>query len=47
MPILDKNNESMVKKYNEFVRNREHTSALQDLNWAYVKRKNGSMRQYI
>jgi len=39
MPILDKNNESMVKKYNEFVRNREHTSALQDLNWAYVKKE--------
>lgn len=39
MPILDKNNESMVSKYNEFVRNREHTSALQDLNWAYVKKE--------
>ena len=39
MPILDKNDESMVKKYNEFVRNREHTSALQDLNWAYVKKE--------
>jgi len=37
MPILDKQNKSMVDKYNEFVRNREHTSALQDLNWAYVK----------
>ena len=39
MPILDKKDESMVKKYNEFVRNREHTSALQDLNWAYVKKE--------
>jgi len=37
MPILDKKDKSMVNKYNEFVRNREHTSALQDLNWAYVK----------
>ena len=37
MPILDKKNKSMVDKYNEFVRKKEHTSALQDLNWAYVK----------
>ena len=27
----------MVDKYNEFVRNKEYASALQDLNWAYVK----------
>ncbi len=39
MPLLDKDNKSMVEKYNEFVRNREHTSALQDLNWAYVKKE--------
>ena len=37
MPILDKENKSMVDKYNEFVRKKEHTSALQDLNWSYVK----------
>lgn len=37
MPLLDKENKSMVDKYNEFVRKKEHTSALQDLNWAYVK----------
>lgn len=37
MPVLDKNNLEQVKKYNEFVRNRRHTSALQDLNWAHVK----------
>lgn len=39
MPLLDKENKGMVEKYNEFVRNREHTSALQDLNWAYVKKE--------
>lgn len=39
MPLLDKQNKSQVDKYNEFVRNREHTSALQDLNWAYVKKE--------
>ena len=39
MPLLDKENKSLVEKYNEFVRNREHTSALQDLNWAYVKKE--------
>ena len=39
MPILDKQNKSQVDKYNEFVRTREHTSALQDLNWAYVKKE--------
>lgn len=39
MPLLDKENKSQVDKYNEFVRNREHTSALQDLNWAYVKKE--------
>ena len=39
MPLLDKENKSMVEKYNEFVRGREHTSALQDLNWAYVKKE--------
>lgn len=39
MPLLDKENKSMVEKYNEFVRNRNHTSALQDLNWAYVKKE--------
>jgi len=39
MPLLDRENKSMVDKYNEFVRNREHTSALQDLNWAYVKKE--------
>lgn len=38
MPVLDKRDKGMVEKYNEFVRNREHTSALQDLNWAYVKK---------
>ncbi len=37
MPILDKKDKSMVDKYNEFVRKKEHASALQDLNWAYVK----------
>lgn len=39
MPILDKNNLEQVEKYNNFVRNRLHTSALQDLNWAHVKSK--------
>lgn len=39
MPVLDKLDENQVKKYNEFVRNRKHTSCLQDLNWAYVKSK--------
>lgn len=37
MPVLDKNNLEQVKKYNEFVRNKRHASALQDLNWAHVK----------
>lgn len=37
MPVLDKSNKELVEKYNEFVRGREHTSALQDLNWAKVK----------
>ena len=39
MPVLDKLDEKQVEKYNEFVREREHTSCLQDLNWAYVKSK--------
>ena len=39
MPLLDKKNKGQVDKYNDFVRNREHTSALQDLNWAYVKKE--------
>ena len=37
MPILDKSNKELVNKYNEFVRTKEHASALQDLNWANVK----------
>ena len=37
MAILNLNDEESVKKYNEFVRNREHTSAMQDLNWGKVK----------
>lgn len=37
MPILDRTNKEEVEKYNKFVRNREHTSALQDLNWGKVK----------
>lgn len=37
MAILDKNDEAKIKKYNEFVRSREHTSAMQDLNWGLVK----------
>ena len=39
MPLLDKEDKRQVEKYNEFVRSREHTSALQDLNWAYVKKE--------
>ena len=39
MPLLDKENKGQVEKYDEFVRSREHTSALQDLNWAYVKKE--------
>ena len=39
MPILDKLDKKQVEKYNNFVRSREHTSCLQDLNWAYVKSK--------
>ena len=37
MPILDRTNKDEVEKYNHFVRNREHASALQDLNWGKVK----------
>jgi len=37
MPILDRTNKDEVEKYNKFVRSREHTSALQDLNWGKVK----------
>lgn len=38
MPILDKNNKEQIKKYEEFIRSQERTSALQDLNWAKVKK---------
>lgn len=38
MAILNLNDEESVKKYNEFVRSREHTSAMQDLNWGKVKK---------
>ena len=37
MPILDRTNKDEVEKYNNFVRNQEHASALQDLNWGKVK----------
>ena len=37
MPVLDKTNKEEVEQYNKFVRSREHTSALQDLNWGKVK----------
>lgn len=37
MSILDKNNDEQVKKYNEFVRNKEAASLMQDLNWGMVK----------
>ncbi len=37
MPILDRTNKEEVAKYNNFVRSREHVSALQDLNWGKVK----------
>lgn len=37
MPILDKNNDEQVKKYNEFVRNKEAASLMQDINWQMLK----------
>lgn len=37
MAILNKEDSEKVKQYNDFVRNREHTSAMQDLNWGIVK----------
>ncbi|MCX8074920.1 MAG: peptidoglycan bridge formation glycyltransferase FemA/FemB family protein [Clostridia bacterium] len=37
MPVLDKNNEIQVKRYNEFVRNYPGASIMQDLNWGIVK----------
>ena len=39
MPTLNKGDEAELKKYADFVRNKEHASALQDLNWAFVKNK--------
>lgn len=38
MPILNKEDSNEVKKYTDFLRSRDHVSALQDLNWAHVKR---------
>ena len=38
MPVLDKNNKELVEKYKEFISTHERTSALQDLNWSYVKK---------
>lgn len=37
MPILDKTNESLVKKYENFVKGFEGASLMQSLNWTKVK----------
>ncbi len=37
MPILDKNNEHELEKYNEFVRKYHGASLMQDISWSLVK----------
>ena len=37
MPILNKNDQAAVERYNAFVRNSSFTHTMQDMNWAKVK----------
>ena len=40
MPILDKNNKKMVKKYYNFLRNSPYADLHQDFGWGKVKSDN-------
>lgn len=48
MPILDKNNKKMVKKYYNFLRNSPYADLHQDFGWGKVKSDNWiDMNMYI
>lgn len=47
MPILDKNNESAVLRYNEFIRNSQYNNTTQDIKWSEVKADWENMQVYI
>lgn len=47
MPILDKNNQEDVKRYEQFMRNSPFRSITQDPNWAHVKDDWGNEQVYV
>jgi len=47
VPILDKNNQSLVERYNAFIRKSEHGNITQDLNWSIVKKDWKNEQIYI
>lgn len=47
MPILDKNNENLVKKYEDFIASSPHGRYMQSINWAKVKNNWESDYAYI
>lgn len=47
MPVLDKQNERDVRRYEEFIRNSPYRSLTQDPNWAAVKDDWGNEQVYV